>query len=149
MMSVLVTYGNNPFSAIIRRLTKEPASHIAIRWDDWVLHSNLSGVVWATYADFAKEAVILDEIPIPQNLEKLLGFSARHVGIGRYDYGGFVYAGLRLGLRPIGVKLPKKNLWSMTGMFMCMELVEAYVYGKEDANMTPSKLGHKIKALVT
>lgn len=146
-MSVLVTYGNNPLSAVIRRLTKEPASHIAIRWGQWVLHSNLNGVQWTPYDTFVKKAVVLDEIQIPQNLEKLLDFSARYVDRGRYDYGAFMYIGIRLGLRPLGVKLPKHNLWGMTGMQLCTEMLTNYVYGEEDAMITPTQLGAKIKAL--
>jgi hypothetical protein len=149
MMSVLVTYGNNPLSAVIRHLTKEPASHVAIHWDGWVLHSNLNGVQWSKMCDFQAKAVILDEIPIPQDLAKLLDFSARHVEHGSYDFGGFLYCGIRLALRPIGIKLPKRNLWRMTGMYMCTELVSTYVFGAEDADITPTKLGEKLRTTLT
>lgn len=147
MMSVLVTYGQNPLSWLIRKLTKEPASHIAIRWDDWVLHSNLKGVQWTPYSEF--KATVLDEIPIPEELPRLLAFSARHVDHGRYDFGGLLYCGLRLSLRHIGIRLPKKNLWQMTGMFACTELVSEYQYGVEDANITPTKLGEKLRNTLT
>ncbi len=145
MMSVLVTYGQNPMSWMIRKLTKEPASHVAIRWDNWVLHSNLKGVQWTPYAHFAP--TVLDEIPIPEDLSKLLDFSARHVDRGGYDFGGVLYCGLRLALRSIGIRLPKKNLWQMTGMFACTELVTSYQYSIEDADITPSKLGQKLRGI--
>lgn len=147
MMSVLITAGHNPFSAIIRRLTREPASHVAIRWNAWVLHSNLNGVQWQSLDSFKLNAEIINEIPIEEDLERLLKFSAAHVERGRYDIGGLLYCGLRLSLRSIGIRIPKKNLWQMTGMFMCTELVTAFVYGIEDAMITPTQLGQRLKGL--
>jgi hypothetical protein len=145
MMKVLLTSGHNPLAALIRRLTREDASHVALRWNSWVLHSNLKGVQWSTFEDFTEKAEIIDSTDIVEDLPRLLTFSAQHAEHGKYDYGGFIYIGLRLALRLVGIHLPKKNLWSMTGMFMCTEFVSKYEFDEEDDLITPRQLFDKIK----
>lgn len=95
---------------------------------------------------FREKATVIDEKPIPDDIGKLLSFSAAHVEHGRYDIGGLLYVGIKLALGCIGINLPKKNLWRSTGMFMCTELVSSYVYGEEDAMITPQKLFDKISS---
>lgn len=143
-MKILLTYGNNPLSWIIRKLTKEDGSHIAVAWQGWVLHSNLKGVQWQREEDFEAHGKVIDHIELPDDPVKLLHFSAAYVDHGKYDFGGLLYCAIRLCLRGVGIRLPKKNLWSMTGMFMCTELVSSFVYGEEDSMATPRQLFDQI-----
>jgi hypothetical protein len=145
MITVLITAGHNPAAALIKALTDEPASHVALRWGPWVLHANFSGVRWDKYKDFATKAAILDEIPIDMPIERLLWLSAQHVEHGKYDFGGFAYIGCKLALGKIGIKLPKKNLWQMTGMHMCTEWITDAAFGEEDSMITPWQLRNLLR----
>lgn len=147
MITVLVTAGHNPASALIKKLTGEPASHVALRWGPWVLHSNFGGVRWDRYSDFSAKATVLDEIPTSMSIERLLYISATYVEHGSYDYGGLLYCGTKLALSKVGIRLPKKNLWQMTGMHMCTELVTDALGGEEDSTITPWKLRNKLRGL--
>lgn len=147
MITVLITAGHNPAASLIKSLTGEPASHVALRWGPWVLHSNFGGVRWDRYSDFQSKADILDEIPTDMPLERLLHLSAEYVEHGGYDYGGLLYCGAKLVLGKIGIHLPKKNLWQMTGMHMCTEWVTDALHGQEDSTITPWKLRNKLRGL--
>ena len=144
-MQVLLAAGGSPLSWLIRRLTKEDASHIALSWGGYVLHSNLFGVHWESLESFKKRDSIVEELAIGEDVTKLLLFSISLAGKAKYDFLGLLYCGLRLALRGIGIHLPKKNLWAITGMYLCTELVSLYTEGMADDLSSPRKLFDQLK----
>ena len=76
------------------------------------------------------------EVPIDQLAGIVIKYGARF-----YDVLGFLYLGLRL-LFPW--LLPKKNLWQVTGMFMCTEFLTEFTHGQELSLITPDQLYYKL-----
>ena len=127
-MRILFTKGRNPISFLIRKLTGEPVSHVAFCFDDaMVMHINLAGFHIETIEKFEKKAKIVLEVErdittFDEELvyQKLLPL--RHV---KYDYGAFLYWGLRTFLRrSFRVPMPNKNKWAAKSKLWCIELAE-------------------------
>lgn len=140
MLEILFVKSNKIGSKIIRAVTSEPVSHCAIKFEDLVFHSTMiNGVHVDFYKDFIDTHEILFNIKIGSDLAKL-----SNIKHSRYDYFGILYLGLKLLLGKIGIKLPKKNLWQSTGMYMCTEFISEIVNDKEDSMITPYKLYKKL-----
>jgi hypothetical protein len=62
-----------------------------------------------------------------------------------YDFLALVYLGIRYAAKKyLGLPLPKVNLWAISGMYNCVELVSELAYDKEDSLLTPYKLYLKL-----
>lgn len=145
-MKILFVRGSSPLSWVICKLTKEDVSHCAVEIDEWVLHSNFYGVHWDSKIEFQDKCTVLHQLEVPNNYERVVDLSAHYSGHRNYDFGGLLYLGVRLLLRVIGIHLPKKNLWQMTGMFLCTEWVTEVLGDTEDSEITPFKLWEKLNA---
>lgn len=122
-------------SRVIRRLTGEPVSHCAIELGGWVIHSNLLGLHMEMASTFRRSSQVLFEISSPLGWSDVLSMLQKNEG-RPYDFGAFFY----LGLRCLLPRLPKKNLWQSSGMFLCTEWVTAVLSGNPDSMITPYKL---------
>jgi hypothetical protein len=143
-MKILFTRGDNPLSSLICKLTKEDVSHCALQYGEWVLHANFYGVHWEAYAHFSKACEVVHTVEVADDLPRLVGLAAQYAGRARYDFMGLAYLGLRMALRLIGLHLPKKNLWQMSGMFLCTEWVSLYANLEADSEITPFKLYERL-----
>ena len=114
-MKILFTKSDLLGSKLIRAVTEEPVSHCAILHGDQVTHSTFYGVVTESYEEFAAVNEVVHSVEVKNAPILIKG----HKG-SCYDFGAFIYLGLRL-LFPL--ILPKKNLWQTTGMFLCTEFV--------------------------
>lgn len=123
-------------SKLVASVLGEPVTHVALRWDDYVIHSNTYGVHIEPYIDFQDHNQIVYTIKVLDNLPRLLRLLAKYNN-SRYDFGAFAYLGAYFLLRRVGLPLPKKNLWQSSGMFLCTEWVTQYVDDKEDSMITP------------
>ena len=141
---ILFTHGKNPLSWLICKLTKEPTSHCAIQYDGWVLHSNFYGVHWERRLEFEHKCEIVHAVAVEDDPKRLITLAAEFGGKAGYDFFGLAYLGLRFALRMIGLHLPKKNLWQMSGMFLCTEWVSLYANGEVDSEITPEKLYERL-----
>jgi hypothetical protein len=139
---VVFTYSNLVGSKLIRAVTGEPVSHCAIILTNGnVVHSTINGSVITNLSDFSKSNTIVLDVPIPANLPITVDFARNR----RYDWGAFLYLGLRLALRKVGIRLPKKNLWQTSGMYLCTELVSQAVLNAE-TELTPMGLYYKLRS---
>lgn len=60
-MQILFTTRDEFFSNSIRAITKEDVSHVALKFNDWlVVHSNIKGVHLETYQSFKKRNNIIN-----------------------------------------------------------------------------------------
>lgn len=142
MNYVLFTRNNLISSKLIRAITKEEVSHCAILLTNgYVVHSAINGSVITNLSDFRKSNTIVLNVPIPANLPITVDFARSK----RYDWKAFLYLGLRLVLRKIGIRLPKKNLWQTNGMYLCTELVSKVVLNIE-TELTPMGLYYKLRS---
>ena len=131
-------------SKIIQAVLKEPVTHCAIRYDDYVIHSTYNGVRVEHVTEFIKHSKVVHEIKIRRDLHKLFLTLAKYCR-ANYDYGAMFYLGFYYLLRRIGLPLPKKNLWQGTGMFLCTEFITQYIDEKEDSMITPYGLYLRLK----
>lgn len=145
-MNVLFTNNEKPLSRLIRAVTGEESSHCAIRIGDFVLHSTLFGPEIRTYEYFKAHNHIVASVPTstPDSAAVALATSLDSAG---YDYFALAYLGLRYALKLLGVNIPKANLWNVSGMYLCTELVSRAVLGAEDPNITPHQLYLKLSGL--
>ena len=135
-MEILFTKNTSPLSYLIRKITKEPVSHCAIRIGEFVIHSNLFGVSIVPYIVFAKKNTIVNTIfqmTVPLHVTRTL---AKCWG-KRYDMGALFYLGLRFLLPRL---VPKQNLWQSSGMFLCTEFVTYILTEQENSLITPYQL---------
>lgn len=63
-----------------------------------------------------------------------------------YDYLSLLFLGIRYTLLKIlpSKFVPKRNLWQLSGMFMCTELVTEVITKERDSMITPYKLYLKL-----
>jgi hypothetical protein len=136
MINILFTKSDLIGSDIIRLVTGEPVSHVALEEDGWVVHMRSSGLVVEPLEIFTRYNEIVHSI---RGLE--LGMSWEDIAVKywdtRYDHGALVGLGLRLMFPYI---VPKKNILNVSGMFLCTELVTAVLGGEPDPMITPHKL---------
>lgn len=151
MITILGTTRDEFFSGIIRRVTGEPISHIAIRVKNKVLHSNRDGVVIDDYDYFIEHNKVIYEIkPRLRSTEKAIAnkIASSEDMLGRkYDFFAILFLGFMLLLRLwFSKSIPKQNLWDVSGMYICTEYVsEITNIEKDNAMITPEEL---IKAII-
>lgn len=132
------TKSRSPLSWLIRKVTKEPVSHCAIQYKEWIIHSNLLGVRALPANKFSNQ--IQYSVPAEVSLNGLVEALVAH-GRASYDFGAILFLFLRL-IFPRFV--PKKNLWQSSGMFMCTEWVTQVLGGEADSMITCMKLYKKL-----
>ena len=140
MISILFTTSNKFMGRLIRTVTGEPVSHCAIKYHSIVIHSSFSGVNVERYDSFCLHSQVVFEVPVedrPEILEALLA----DTDTAMYNLPGLIWSGLSLLAHKVFPWIvPKRNLWKITGMYMCTEFVTKFLYGEEDSMITPYKL---------
>lgn len=131
-MNILFTATNTWLSRIIRFCTKEPVSHCALEYGDWVIHSNLLGVHVESKVTFRLSANVVFSVAVIDNHDSVMAALSKYEG-SFYDFGALLYMGLRY-LLPF---LPGHNLWQSNGMFLCTEWITEVIDGEEDSSITP------------
>lgn len=145
LMQVVFTAGKTWFSRLIQSVLDEPVSHVALISGGAVLHSNLLGVRLTTVEDFDKHATVIFRWCMPEDPQRVLDAAARKRR-SLYDYGGLLFLGLAfLARKLLHIPLPKMNLWSATGMYLCTELVSEVVDGEADSMVTPYGLFKRLR----
>lgn len=139
-MQILFTRNDRWGSKLIRAVTGETVSHVAIRISRFVIHSRLidGGVTIDFYREFMRNNTVVYTIPWEISIKQI--DRDRYAGKS-YDFGAFLY----LGLRKLFPFLPKANLWQSTGMYMCTEFVTDVLGGTEDSLVTPGQLYEKLR----
>jgi len=139
-MEILFTASSSPLSSLIRSITHEDVSHCAIRVGEFVVHSNLKGVIIEPYSLFNKKNKIKHRIYLATRPAEVHRMLAKHFH-SPYDYGALLFLALRF-LIP---RLPKRNLWQDSGMFLCTEFVSRVVLQEDNNMLTPFELYTKLK----
>lgn len=136
-----------PLSKLIMKLTGECVSHTAIRNGDFVYQSSFAGVEQVRASKFLAEYNVkyslrpsddhLTEDLVERLIERVVDLRG-----SPYDFPGLIYLGLRYAFFK---NTTKKNLWQLSGMYLCTELVEDIIDIKTDSMITPYKLYLKLK----
>lgn len=139
MTEALFTISATPGSWLIRRLTGEPVSHVAMRFDALVVQSGIGGVQVESYARFAAKHTIIYRCPVEGDIQK----TAPYLGKG-YDYGALFYLGLCYLAKSLHIPYSKANLWNSSNLYICTEFVTSDILNKDDATITPYQLYLKL-----
>ena len=143
-MRLLFTQSDQFGSRFIRSVTGEEVSHVAIQLGRFVLHSTLDrGVHIVSIRRFLATREVIHSIKIDAKFNQILAILAKYEE-SPYDYGAFLYLGMRILLSKIGIEIPKANLWGTTGMFLCTEFVTQVLYGEELDYLTPGQLYRRL-----
>lgn len=146
-----------PVSKLIMDVTGEPVSHTVIRNGNFVYQSSFAGVEQVRANDFLSDYTVVyslspydpSDLSDPRLNEDLVERLIERVVDLRgtlYDFPGLLYLGLKYSLfSTFNFAIPKKNLWQLSGMYICTEFVEDVIDIKSDSMITPYKLYLKLK----
>lgn len=140
MLQVWFTKSDTFTSRIIRAVTGEPVSHVALVNPSLgqVLHAMPgTGTTVMSVPKFRAENSTIAAISFPALEEEIFARAVQKY-LGRpYDWAAISY----LAVRRVCPWLPKKNLWQCSGMAICTEIIQ-YVVPEvaDDAALTPWQL---------
>ncbi len=141
---ILFTFGHNPVSALIRDVTGEPVSHVAIQTGERVIHSNFLGLQIEDQDDFYTMSKLFDYVEVEVDeakfYERLAELKVTYRG---YDFKALLYLGMRFILPRSWT--PKVNIWQVTNQYICTELVSYLLDGKADSMISPYQMYLKLK----
>jgi len=144
-MEIIFSKNNKPLSHMICAVTNEPVSHCAIKVGDFVLHSTIGGPEIRTFEYFCSRNEIVSSVQVPVSERVAVRWMTR-LDSKWYDYAALAYLGMRYAAKVwLGIPLPKANLWRVSGMYMCTELVTTVLFEKADAMLTPYQLYLKLR----
>jgi hypothetical protein len=127
-MRIVFTKGKNPISWAIRKLTKEPVSHVAFVFDEkLVIHMNMSGFHVDWLKDFLSKAQVIASIEKNLTLTKEEAVYQQLIKLdgSKYDFGAILYAAWRFFLhRAFKKPLPTENKWAAKSKLWCLELLD-------------------------
>jgi len=140
-----------PVSQLILDITGESVSHTVIRNGNFIYQSSFAGVEQVQADDFLSAYTVVyslspcgerfDEELVSRLIERVVDLRG-----SLYDFPALCYLGLRYSLlNAFNLDLPKKNLWQISGMFICTEFVEDAIDIESDPMITPYKLYLKLK----
>ena len=147
MKLLFTTRDDSDISKVIRDVTKEPVSHVAIQINGWlVVHSNLLGVNIQTLKRFKEENNVVLEYNVLKpvqyrpKLEELDGkpYDGRNLAFGLFM--------LKL-RRCLPFLVPKQNLWQVSGMYTCVEFISELLFEEEWSEMTLLQFRDKLLTL--
>ena len=127
-MQIIFTKSNSAVSRLIRWISNEPVSHVAIVFDGkLVFHSNLLGVHIKWYNSFKKHNEIVFEKTYDLSLDKeeeLYQQIINQFDEAPYDYGALLYFTYRGCLyKFFGLPMPKNNILGSKQAFLCSEIL--------------------------
>ena len=139
-MNILFTTSKYPTSKLIKKITGEKCSHVAIEKNGIVLHSDFTGLRLEPLRIFKERNEIIYSIksPKPVRFSKVID---KYWGI-KYDFKALLYLGIRYLLPKNWTS--KRNIWQTTGMFLCTEFITDIIDQKEDSLITPEQLYNRL-----
>lgn len=141
-MELLFTTTTTPGSYLIRKLTGESVSHVALRFESLVVQSGFGGVTVESYEDFEKSHNIVLRLPYSGYIQA----TAQYLNKG-YDYGALLYLGVCMVAKLLHIPYSKRNLWNSRDRYLCTEFVTSDILGKDDDTITPYQLYKKLGGL--
>ena len=146
MIRIIGSSRNEFFSNAIKKVTKEDISHVAIQYNDIIIHANRHGVVTEPLKEFLKHNTIVYSLRSCRLIheKRLFSYIRKRLPslLGRkYDQFYLAFFALRMLLRIwFKIPLPKDNLWNISNMYICTELVAEAIGFEMKEMLTPKKL---------
>lgn len=127
-MRVLFTRSNLLGSKIIRSLTGEDISHVALEMDGIVIHARFDGVEIEGLPHFLEHNEIVRAYSVVGDNRKRF-WEAMLLEGSKYDYKAFFSIGLRLILRKsLGIVIPSLSDWAIRRQYICTEFVDTILH---------------------
>lgn len=158
-MRIIFTANRSLFSRVVRWTFREPASHVALVFDNdlWLVQSNLLGMNIRIFEPFIQNHSIIDSLDYDLDLaheEEIFQSVIRITAEQEYDWPGFIYFAWRgFLLRLFGLSLPEKNEFGRDRMNLCTEMVSylpewltGISKGTDLGIMTPWKLRNLLRS---
>ena len=145
-MRVLFTRSGLIGSRIIRGLTGEDISHVALEMDDIVIHARFDGVEIEGLPHFLEHNEIVRAYEVSGDNRKRF-WKAMLLEGSRYDKLAFFSIGLRIMLRKsLGIMIPSLNRWAVRRQYICTEFVDT-ILGVCESNrqITPGELEAELR----
>lgn len=154
-MRVIFAKGKKSLTAnLIASVCDTDVSHVALmsgydKIESFVFHSTSEGVKVCSFNKFESLYDIkrIYEIPCytPHfNTYHLWKLFEKYEDCA-YDYLAFIYLGLFLCFKKLGIKLPAENRWQNRNHFICTEFASAAIMGQTDSMQTLKTLEDYIK----
>lgn len=157
-MKIIFTKNNYPLSFIIRGITGEKMSHVAVVFDDlFLVQLNLFGVSMQYFEKFKEKQKIVHEINIPLDLQtednvwkSMIGVYGTH----KYDTIFLLYSAFCVIVRRVFKKEIKKKVLDDSDKALCYELIILlqnnfkFNFGIEENKkhlLTPGRIYNKLK----
>ena len=147
---VLFTRSNRIGSRLIRWALEEPVSHVAIRTQNTIIHSNFSG----THADWDNRWLnnnlvvysVRVKMPFEETMYRLQNLMSNYA---KYDFGAFLYFGYRALVSKItGTPIHGHNAWEARGAYLCTEFATKLLLGEEETNLvSPYQLYNRLRQI--
>jgi len=150
-MKLLFTASQLPLSKAIRTVTGEPCSHCAIDFGSVVAQSNLLGVGLEYGPFFVKsvevihtlERVTPDQAADNAHFASIMGTEQNSY----YDVLALLFCALAmLASKYLKTPMPKKNLWRVSGTYLCTDLAQQFAGVADNTMITPEGLYQQLKA---
>lgn len=141
-MRLLFTKGKGPIGRAICWALQSRMSHVVIEYNGLVFHSNFFGVHAIPLEQFLRKAEVVEILETDLKWRELMTTFNKYWH-AKYDFLAFAHLGARALLRKLGLKLPKANLWQVTGMFLCTEWVSRTLDGTE-RTLIPEQLYERL-----
>ena len=141
-MRLLFTKGRGLIGRTVAWALESEMSHVVIEYNGLVFHSNFWGVHAMPIEQFLQKATVIQVIETDLTWRELMTTFNKYWH-SKYDFLAFAHVGVRALLKKAGLKLPKANLWQVTGMFLCTEWVSRTLHGTEQT-LTPEQLFERL-----
>lgn len=157
-MKIIFTKNNYPLSYLIRAITGESVSHLAVVFDDvFLVELNLFGVSMHYFNKFKKKQKIVHEVDIPLDIEKedkIWRAMIEVYGLYKYDTMFLLYSAFCVIVRRLFKKEIKKKVLDDSDKALCYELIILlqnnfkFNFGIEENKkhlLTPGRVYNKLK----
>lgn len=127
-------------SRTIRDVTKEDDSHVALLFDETVLHFRFLGFESMHIEEFEQIYRIHDILLPPKEIMVSEQAVIKHYSGKAYDFIGMLYIGLFLLVRDLsGFHLPGGNYWQNKRDRFCVEFAAEICLGEKGSMWTPGQ----------
>jgi hypothetical protein len=152
-MYIHFTRSNKIGSRVIRSLTGEDISHVALETGEGVVvHSTFSNIHIDTVEHFRHNNEIVRSYQyVGPGSSALWEKRALSLEGGHYDYLAFFGTGFRLlMLKTVGWAVPALAHWATKGTYMCTEFVDTIIGDREsNGQITPGQLEMQLRSKPT
>jgi hypothetical protein len=140
LTGVIFSNSDNFISREIKHVTREPDSHVALLFDDTVLHFRFLGFESMDLEEFKMIYKVNDILVSPEAVMVSKEAVIRQYHGKAYDFLGMIYVAFYLGFRDmLGIVLPGGNYWQNKRDRFCVSFGAEVCLGEAGTMWTPTQ----------